>query len=363
LLGKILRIDVSVALTYTSPPTNPFYGAAPGRDEIFAYGMRNPWRFSFDRVTGAQWVADVGQGTREEVDTPIVRGGNYGWRVFEGSGCTNNDPALCGSPQNYVFPVFDYLHSGGRCSITGGYVYRGSQGAVPSGRYIYGDYCSGEIFAWDGTTQSVLLDTSQNISSFGQDEAGEIYVVGLGGTVSRIASTTPCTYDIAPPNQNVVASGGTGSVAVTAGAGCAWTAAANASWVHVTSGASGSGNGNLGYSVDANTSSSPRSGTMTIAGQTFTVNQAGAGPCTSTIAPTRVTVPSGGGGAGVTVTTGSGCAWTAVSNAVWITITSGASGNGSGTVLYSVAPYTGRPKNRNGSMTIAGQTFTVKQSK
>ena len=185
LLGKILRIDVSVPLTYSSPPTNPFHGATPGRDEIFAYGMRNPWRFSFDRVTGAQWVADVGQGAREEVDTPIVSGGNYGWRVFEGSACTNNDPALCASPQNYVFPVFDYLHTGGRCSITGGYVYRGAQGAVPVGTYLYGDYCSGEILMWDGTAQSVLLDTLQNISSFGEDEEGELYVVNLGGTVSR----------------------------------------------------------------------------------------------------------------------------------------------------------------------------------
>jgi hypothetical protein len=194
LLGKILRIDVSVPLTYSSPSTNPFFGATPGRDEIFTYGMRNPWRFSFDRFTGVQWVADVGQGAREEVDTPIVSGGNYGWRVFEGSACTNNDPALCASPQSYVFPVFDYLHSGGRCSITGGYAYRGVHGAVPSGTYIYGDYCSGEIMAWDGTAQSVLLDTTQNISSFGEDEDGELYVVNLGGTVSKIVSTTR-SYD------------------------------------------------------------------------------------------------------------------------------------------------------------------------
>ena len=363
LLGKILRIDVSVPLTYSSPSTNPFFGATPGRAEIFAYGMRNPWRFSFDRFTGAQWVADVGQGAREEVDTPIVSGGNYGWRIFEGSACTNNDPALCTSPQNYVFPVFDYLHSGGRCSITGGYVYRGAHGAVPSGTYIYGDYCSGEIMAWDGTAQSVLLDTAQNISSFGEDEEGELYVVNLGGTVSKIVSTMPCTYGIAPSSQTVVAGGGSGSVAVTAGAGCSWTAVSSAPWVHITSGASGSGNGNVGYSVDANASQSPRAGTMTIAGQTFTVNQAGAAACTFVIAPTQTAVARGGGGGNVTVTTGAGCAWTATSNAAWITITSGASGNGGGTVLYAVAPYTGHPKIRNGTMTIAGQTFRVKQSK
>jgi hypothetical protein len=277
LLGKILRIDVSVPGTYSSPPSNPFFGATPGADEIFAYGMRNPWRFSFDRVTGQQWVADVGQGTREEVDTPIVNGGNYGWRVFEGFACTNNDPALCGNPQNYIFPVFDYTHVNGRCSITGGYVYRGSQGAVSSGTYLYGDYCSGEIFAWDGTTQSVLLDTTQNVSSFGEDEQGELYVVGLGGTVSKIVSAGPCTYAISPVRQ------------------------------------------------------------------TFT---------------------SGGGGGSVAVTTAAGCAWTAVSNNVaWISIIGGASGSGNGTVTYSVAPYTGHPKNRNGTITIAGQTFSIKQTK
>ena len=99
LLGKILRIDINPpagsGLPYVSPSTNPFYGTTPGRDEIFALGMRNPWRFSFDRMTGQLWVGDVGQGAREEVDTPILSGGNYGWRVYEGFACTNNDPALC----------------------------------------------------------------------------------------------------------------------------------------------------------------------------------------------------------------------------------------------------------------------------
>ena len=134
LLGKILRIDVDhadpVAGTVYSPPAdNPFVNA-PGRDEIFALGMRNPWRFSFDHVTGVQWVADVGQGVREEVDMPIVRGGNYGWRIYEGFGCTGNDPALC-DPASYRPPIFDYAHSSDRCSITGGYVYRGAAGALP----------------------------------------------------------------------------------------------------------------------------------------------------------------------------------------------------------------------------------------
>jgi glucose/arabinose dehydrogenase len=198
LLGKILRIDVATPGSYVSPPSNPYVGVA-GSDEIFATGMRNPWRFSFDRLTGQQWVADVGQGQREEVNTPILNGGNYGWRVFEGNRCTSNDPPLCDTPSNYIFPVFEYTHSGGRCSITGGYVYRGSRGTFPPGTYIYGDYCTGETFTFDGTTQTLLLDTTMNISSFGEDEMGELYVVSLGGTIGRFVALTPPPLPPVPP--------------------------------------------------------------------------------------------------------------------------------------------------------------------
>jgi len=362
LLGKILRIDVNQpGMPYASPPDNPYVGIG-GRDEIFSIGWRNPWRFSFDRTTHQQWVADVGQGAREEVDTPIVKGGNYGWRVYEGFACTTIDPALC-IPSNYIFPIFDYTHSGGRCSITGGYVYRGTQGTLPPGTYVYGDYCSGEIFAWSGTAQSVLLDTALNISSFGEDQAGELYVVNIGGTISKITSTTPCMFSIAPTNQSFGASGGTGNIAVTAGNGCMWTAVANASWIHVTSGASGNGNGNVGYSVDANPSSSARNGNLTIAGQTFTVSQSGTAACVFSISPTQATYPKAGGGGSVAVTAAQGCGWTAVSNAAWITIIGGASGNGNGTVTYSVARYTGKPNTRSGTVTIAGKVFSVAQSK
>jgi len=191
LLGKILRIDVDPkagsASAYVSPPDNPFHGAIPGRDEIFAYGLRNPWRFSFDRGgTRAQWVGDVGQNAYEEVDSPIVAGGNYGWRVYEGFSCTGNDPELC-DPVSYRFPVLAYSHANGRCSIIGGYVYRGLQGVLPIGAYVYGDLCTGEILMWDGTAQTVVLDAGFGISSFGEDEAGELYVVGLEGSVSRLA--------------------------------------------------------------------------------------------------------------------------------------------------------------------------------
>jgi hypothetical protein len=202
LLGKILRIDVDrpgPGTPYSSPPDNPFVNA-PGRDEIFAYGFRNPWRFSFDRATGEPWIGDVGQDEREEIDRGLVKGGNYGWRIYEGFLCTNLGPSLC-NPSDYVDPAFDYSHTRGRCSVTGGYVYRGSRGTLPAGLYLYGDFCSGEIFGTSGETQAVLMYTGMNISSFGEDEHGELYAVDRGGTVSRIdwmPATCPSELTRAP---------------------------------------------------------------------------------------------------------------------------------------------------------------------
>jgi glucose/arabinose dehydrogenase len=210
LLGKILRIDVDPpgGSPYASPPDNPFFGPTPGRDEIFAVGLRNPFRFSFDRQSGQLVVADVGQGAREEIDL-VTLGGNYGWRVFEGTLCTNLDPMLC-NPANFVPPIAEYDHSGGRCAILGGYVYRGSRGVFPMGAYVYGDLCTGEILQLlpvaSGGTQTVLLDTTMSISSFGEDEAGELYVVDLNGTVNRLGGQTPAV----PPGGGGTATGDTG---------------------------------------------------------------------------------------------------------------------------------------------------------
>ncbi|HEV8663317.1 MAG TPA: PQQ-dependent sugar dehydrogenase [Candidatus Methylomirabilis sp.] len=194
LLGKMLRIDVDLpsgSLPYSSPADNPFFGPTAGGAEIYALGFRNPFRFSFDRGGTRQLFAgDVGQGAREEIDI-VTLGANYGWRVFEGTLCTGLDSASCSSP-GFTAPIHEYSHAAGRCSIIGGYVYRGTQSSLPVGAYVYGDFCTGEIFqlfpAASGGTATLLLDTSLNffLSSFGEDEAGEIYVVGLGGTVHRI---------------------------------------------------------------------------------------------------------------------------------------------------------------------------------
>ena len=188
LLGKILRIDVNTsgAAPYSVPPSNPFFGATPGRDEIYAIGLRNPFRFSFDRATGQLFAGDVGQNQREEVDI-ITLGGNYGWRVFEGTRCSGNDPQLCGAI-SAIAPIAEYTHTNGRCSIAGGYVYRGAKSSLPLGSYIYGDFCTGEIFLLNNGAQSLILDTNLSISSFGEDEAGEIYVADLSGAVYRIVN-------------------------------------------------------------------------------------------------------------------------------------------------------------------------------
>jgi glucose/arabinose dehydrogenase len=197
LLGKVLRIDVdhpNGAVPYSSPSDNPFFGPTPGRDEIFAVGFRNPYRFAFDQGTRQLYAGDVGQGAREEIDI-VTRGGNHGWRVFEGTICTDLDPLLC-NPANFIPPIAEYDHSRGRCAIIGGYVYRGTKATLPSGAYIYGDLCTGEILkllpATSGGTQSVLLETALKnvLASFGEDETGEIYVVGLGGTVDRLVTAT-----------------------------------------------------------------------------------------------------------------------------------------------------------------------------
>ncbi len=183
--------------------------------------------------------------------------------------------------------------------------------------------------------------------------------ITAGGQTFTVTQPAPCAYSIAPTSQPVPAAGGPGSVAVTAGGGCDWTATANVPWITISSGASGSGNGTVAFSVAANTAVAPRSGTLTIAGQTFTVNQ-DAAACTYSIAPTSQGVPAAGGAASTSVTASGGCNWTATSNAPWITVAAGASGSGNGTVSLTVAANPDSSP-RSGTVTVAGQTFTVNQ--
>ena len=192
LLGKILRIDVNSGLLYSIPTNNPFSSSNDPniRKEIWAYGLRNPWRFSFDRLTYDLYIGDVGQDIEEEVDFQVASstgGQNYGWHILEGNLCYNPS-SNCIAPSGYVPPVTTYDHGTNDsfgCALTGGYVYRGSNFPSLAGQYFYGDYCTGRLFSLhkDPTLgwQSVqLLDTPYNISTFGEDEQGELYLADLG---------------------------------------------------------------------------------------------------------------------------------------------------------------------------------------
>ena len=199
-LGKILRIDVDNGDPYAIPEDNPFFGSDFELDEIWAWGLRNPWRNSFDRLTGDLWIADVGQNSREEInfqpaDSP--GGENYGWRCYEGNIPFNLDGDC--DPEEFVFPVYDYVtHGPNGCSITGGYVYRGE--AIPDlyGTYIFGDFCTGLIFTLDWDSTSMEYNSNQifnifggQLASFGEDVNGELYVTHYGqGRISKIVN--PC---------------------------------------------------------------------------------------------------------------------------------------------------------------------------
>lgn len=186
LLGKILRIDVeSGVVPYAIPSGNPF------ANEIWAYGLRNPWRYSFDRVTGDLFIADVGQNLIEEVNfqpAASFGGVNYGWNIMEGSSCFNSLNCI---QAGLTLPVAEYSHTDGNCAVTGGFVYRGAQYPALQGDYLYGDFCSGRIWglrrvgaAWENR---LLLDSPLTLSSFGEDEAGNLYAADiLIGTIHKI---------------------------------------------------------------------------------------------------------------------------------------------------------------------------------
>jgi glucose/arabinose dehydrogenase len=203
LLGKMLRIDVDQNVAtppfYGIPPDNPFRGPGDPADEVWALGLRNPWRFSFDRATGDLWIGDVGQNQREEIDfQPAGSSGgtNYGWKVMEGTLCSTTDACPAATPPcnstAYTLPVLEYAHDP-HCSVTGGYVYRGSRLPQIRGTYFFGDFCSGVVWAASrqgaGFTVRTLADQVSNPITFGEDNAGELYVATLQGSLYRLAGT------------------------------------------------------------------------------------------------------------------------------------------------------------------------------
>jgi glucose/arabinose dehydrogenase len=183
LLGKILRLDVDHGTPYAIPPSNPFADGRNGRPEIWAYGLRNPWRFAFDRATGDFYIGDVGQDAWEEVDRFAAgtgAGANLGWRVMEATHCTGlGGPVACNDP-SLTLPIVEYNHSAGNCSITGGTIYRGMNAAALAGRYVYADYCTGRIWSVAPDRTGVwrvrnVAAYGSSISTFGEDERGELY--------------------------------------------------------------------------------------------------------------------------------------------------------------------------------------------
>lgn len=214
LLGKILRIDVDGddfpgddSRNYAIPPTNPFVGVT-GDDEIWAYGLRNPWRCSFDRATGDLWIGDVGQDVIEEIDFEAAGdpgGRNYGWRCMEGTRCTGLGGCTCDAP-TLTMPIHEYSHNP-HCSVTGGHVYRGALIPHLRGTYFFADYCSAEIwsFRYDGSSKTDFATRTSELApndgssinsivSFGEDASGEVYICDLGGEVFRIVPR--CRVDL-----------------------------------------------------------------------------------------------------------------------------------------------------------------------
>lgn len=196
LLGKILRIDVDSAFPYAIPAGNTFADGAGGNaDEIWSLGLRNPWRFSFDKLNGDMWIADVGQNAYEEINlepSGSVGGINYGWRCYEGNHAYNT--ADCLPMSSYTLPVYEYPHSEG-CSITGGYVYHGNAFPLLQGRYLYTDFCTGKIWSLkkngaNWVNELLFQDTAARFSTFGENKDGELFIGDINGKLYQICELT-----------------------------------------------------------------------------------------------------------------------------------------------------------------------------
>jgi len=235
LFGKLLRLDVNGTgavpcgqadpMPYAVPPTNPFVGVAGACEEIWAYGFRNPWRFSFDRATDDLFIADVGEDSWEEIDLQpagSTGGQNYGWRLMEADHCF--DPPTNCDDGTLTHPIFEYAHiPAGRCAVIGGFRYRGTLVPDLVGMYVYGDLCSGEVFAATqsgGTWSSVVLkDTTFVISGFGEDEAGELYLTNLSGLVYRVEQTPYPAPALSAVSPSPILAGDPGVTLVATGSG------------------------------------------------------------------------------------------------------------------------------------------------
>ena len=297
LLGKILRVDVNVPDSnlqgYQVPANNPFVDNDPivARHEIWAFGMRNPWKYSFDDPTrggtGAMISADVGQDRWEEINyEPAGMGGrNYGWGIWEGNHGNPNPPTMTPAFTPLVFPVYEYSHNAGDTflqgnSITGGFVYRGSDlSATWRGRYFFADFAvrriwSAQVAAGTGAISNIMEHSADfglmNVSSFGVDQRGELYIVRYGGTNAGIIYRL-CEFTVSGGLISFSRDGGVGTVSVTTQPGCAWSATENETWMSVLANAQATGSGTVMFRIDP--SAVMRGADLMIAGQTVRISQ------------------------------------------------------------------------------------------
>ncbi len=212
LLGKMLRIDIDNGLPYTIPASNPYFEQTDTLPEIWALGMRNPWKFSFDRLTGDMWIGDVGQGTQEEIDFEAAGspgGKNWGWKCYEGN--VSYSTAGCQPMSFYDFPVQVHTHAEGYCSITGGVVYRGHSFPALNGLYFFTDYCTGLIMSLypngsGGYIETNMFSTGAGVVAFGESSAGEVYVAKNTNTIYKLADSCPFYPDITSNGAGVLQS-------------------------------------------------------------------------------------------------------------------------------------------------------------
>ena len=367
--GSLTVAGQTATVTQSGAPPSPLclYEVSPAHDSIGAAGgtgttivVSSPTGCSWNASTDAPWISIVSGAVGSANGSVVyVASTNLGARrsgtIIAADRSVVIDQAA--APCDYsIAPTTQNIGGSGGAGTPVNVTTRSDCTWTASSDASWLSITSGASGSGNGSVQFTAA------ANTGAARSGDLVIAGHRASVAQAAAPPPCTYTIAPGSATIGATGGAGTaITVTTAAGCTWTATSAASWLTITSGASGTGGGTVAYSAAANTGAQ-RTGDLTVAGRTFTVTQSAAPPaCTYSIAPGSTTIAaSGGAGAPVTVTTAAGCMWTAASNAPWLTITSGASGTGGGTVAYSAAANAGAQ--RSGTLTIAGQTFTVTQS-
>jgi hypothetical protein len=358
-------------------PATCRYDVTPPTQTVAAGG--GTVTISVNTLVGCSWQATVEAGWIAITGTSGTGSGNVSLRVDPNGGGTRS-AALLVAGQTVTLTQSSSTPASPNCVFT---LDRSSEAVAAAGGAITVAVSGGAGCSRTATSEAPWITvlagatgtgngavTFNVASNTGAARTGTVTIAGLAFTVTQAAAAAPppppsCSFSIAPNNQSIGAAGGGGTtITISTSAGCAWTATSQASWITLTSPASGNGPGTATFSVAAN-SGGARNGNLAIAGQTFTVNQAAAPPpapsCSFSIAPNNQSIGAGGGnGVSVAISTSAGCAWTATSNDTWITLLSGANGNGAGVVTFRIAANTSAP--RTGTLTIAGRTFTVNQA-